>query len=61
MRHDKAATLLRLARALAGSAEGLTLDEMGRAAGTDRRTTERMRDALWELFPEMEALPDPPT
>lgn len=61
MRHEKAATLLRLARALAGSAEGLTLDEMGRAAGTDRRTTERMRDALWELFPEMEALPDPPT
>ena len=61
MRHEKAATLLRLARALAGSAEGLTLDEMGRAADTDRRTTERMRDALWELFPEMEALPDPPT
>lgn len=61
MRHEKAAGLLRLARALAGSAEGLTLDEMGRAAGTDRRTTERMRDALWELFPEMEAIPDPPT
>ena len=61
MRHEKAAALLRLARALAGSAEGLTLDEMGRAVGADRRTTERMRDALWELFPEMEALPDPPT
>ncbi len=61
MRHEKAAALLRLARALAGSAEGLTLDEMGRAVGADRRTVERMRDALWELFPEMEALPDPPT
>ena len=61
MRHEKAASLLRLARALAGSAEGLTLDEMGRAVGADRRTTERMRDALWELFPGMEALPDPPT
>ena len=61
MRHEKAANLLRLARALAGSAEGLTLDEMGGAVGADRRTTERMRDALWELFPEMEAIPDPPT
>ena len=61
MRHEKAAMLLRLARALAGSAEGLTLDEMGRAVGADRRTVERMRDALWELFPEMEAIPDPPT
>ncbi len=61
MRHEKAANLLRLARALAGSAEGLTLDEMGQAIGADRRTTERMRDALWELFPEMEAIPDPPT
>ena len=61
MRHEKAANLLRLARALAGSAEGLTLDEMGEAVGSDRRTTERMRDALWELFPEMEAVPDPPT
>ena len=61
MRHEKAANLLRLARALAGSAEGLTLDEMGEAVGADRRTVERMRDALWDLFPEMEALPDPPT
>ena len=61
MRHEKAANLLRLARALAGSAEGLTLDEMGMAVGADRRTTERMRDALWDLFPEMEAIADPPT
>lgn len=61
MRHEKAARLLRLARALAGSAEGLTLDEMGDAVEADRRTTERMRDALWELFPEMEAISDPPT
>ena len=61
MRHEKAARLLKLARALAGTAEGLTLDEMGDAVAADRRTTERMRDALWELFPEMEAIPDPPT
>ncbi|HYF22656.1 MAG TPA: WYL domain-containing protein [Caulobacteraceae bacterium] len=53
MRHDKAATLIELARRLAGSAEGLTLDEMAEAAGADRRTAERMRDALWRLFPQM--------
>ena len=46
MRHEKAAALLDLARALAASAEGLTLDEMARAAGVGRRTAERMRDAL---------------
>ena len=65
MRHDKAAGLLHLARALAGSAEGLTLDEMaafsgaqGRAKG--RRTAERMRDALQTLFPQMEEVADTP-
>ena len=61
MRHDKAKTLIELARRLAGSAEGLTLDEMAEAAGVDRRTAERMRDRLFELFPQMEAVPDPPT
>ena len=61
MRHDKARALVELARRLAGSAEGLTLDEMAAAAGVDRRTAERMRDRLWDLFPQMEAVPDPPT
>ena len=61
MRHDKARVLLELARTLAGSAEGLTLDEMAREAGVDRRTAERMRDRLQDLFPQMEAVPDPPT
>jgi predicted DNA-binding transcriptional regulator YafY len=54
MRHEKTAALLDLARALAGSAEGLTLDEMARVAGVGRRTAERMRDALSVLFPQME-------
>jgi hypothetical protein len=31
MRHEKATALLALARLLAGSAEGLTLDEMAEA------------------------------
>jgi predicted DNA-binding transcriptional regulator YafY len=61
MRHEKAETLLRLARALAASAEGLTLEEMAREAGVGRRTAERMRDALWALFPQMEEVADPPT
>jgi len=61
MRHDKARTLIDLARRLAGSAEGLTLDEMADFIGADRRTAERMRDALWALFPQMEEVADPPT
>lgn len=58
MRHDKAAQLLELARRLASSAEGLTLDEMAEAAGVGRRTAERMRDALYTLFPKMEEVAD---
>jgi predicted DNA-binding transcriptional regulator YafY len=61
MRHDKATRLLDLARMLAGSSEGLTLDEMAREMGVGRRTAERMRDAVWAAFPQMEAIDDPPT
>jgi predicted DNA-binding transcriptional regulator YafY len=61
MRHDKAALVLEMARMLAASAEGLTLDELGERLGLKRRTTERMRDAVWSLFPHMEVLEDPPT
>ncbi len=61
MRHEKAGQLLDLARRLAASAEGLTLDEMARAIGVGRRTVERMRDALWDLFPNLEELEDPPS
>ena len=61
MRHEKAGGLLQLARALAATAEGLTLEEMAAEAGVGRRTAERMRDALWTLFPQMEEVSDPPT
>lgn len=61
MRHDKARALIDLAQCLAASAEGLTLAEMAAAIGVDRRTAERMRDRLYELFPDMEAIADPPT
>jgi predicted DNA-binding transcriptional regulator YafY len=61
MRLEKAMALLELARTLAGSAEGLTLDEMAELTGVDRRTAERMRDRLMDLFPQMEVVADPPT
>jgi predicted DNA-binding transcriptional regulator YafY len=54
MRHEKGAQLLELARALAATAEGLTLDEMAERVGVSRRTVERMRDAVWQVFPALE-------
>jgi predicted DNA-binding transcriptional regulator YafY len=61
MRHEKATRLLELARLLASTAEGLTLDEMAQRLDTGRRTAERMRDAVRELFPQMEEVDDPPS
>jgi predicted DNA-binding transcriptional regulator YafY len=58
MRWEKAATLLDLARALAATAEGLTLDEIASRIGATRRTAERMRDALRDLFPALEEVSD---
>src|SRR5690606_38588745 len=50
-----------LARRMASSAEGLTLDEMAREMEVGRRTAERMRDAVLMLFPGVEEVSDPPT
>lgn len=61
MRHEPAGRVLKLSRMLAASAEGLTLDEMASGLEVGRRTAERMRDAVRELFPEMEEIDDPPT
>jgi len=61
MRHDKAAVVIELARRMAASAEGLTLDEMARESGVGRRTAERMRDAVLALYPAAEEVSDPPT
>jgi predicted DNA-binding transcriptional regulator YafY len=58
MRFEKLATLLQTARRLAGSSEGMTLDDIAREAGVDRRTAERMRDTLRDLFPTMEEFRD---
>lgn len=61
MRHEKLAQLIELARHLAASAEGLTLDEMADLCGVSRRTAERMRDTLSFVFPQLEELSEPPT
>ena len=61
MRHEKAGRLLELARLLAGTSEGLTLDEMAERMGVGRRTAERMRDAVRDVFPQLEEVDDPPT
>ena len=50
MRHYKTVQVLELAEALASSAEGLTLDEMAKLMKVNRRTVERMRDAVAEAF-----------
>ncbi len=54
MRYEKAETLLRIALAMHGSAEGVSLDDIIRQHAVGRRTAERLRDALERLFPQME-------
>jgi len=53
MRNAPAERLLRLARHLAGTRVGLTLDEMATELGVERRTAERMRDTLASMFPQL--------
>jgi len=60
MRHDKAALVIEMARRMAASAEGVTLDEISREAGVGRRSAERLRDAVLALFPQTEDVSDPP-
>lgn len=61
MGYEKARDLLLLARAMASSAEGLTLEEMCQETGKERRTVERMRDVIRELFPQTEEIFEHPT
>jgi predicted DNA-binding transcriptional regulator YafY len=58
LRHEKAKIVVELARRLAASAEGLTLDDIARELGVARRTAERLRDAVVELFPQTEEISD---
>jgi predicted DNA-binding transcriptional regulator YafY len=54
MRYAPSERLLRLALRLAGSRTGLSLNEMAADLEVDRRTAERLRDALERLFPQLE-------
>jgi predicted DNA-binding transcriptional regulator YafY len=54
MRYAPAERLLRLARNLAGTRTGLTLDEMATELEVGRRTAERLRDSLVAMFPQMD-------
>lgn len=53
MRYAPAERLLRLARHLAATRTGLTLDEMATELEVGRRTAERLRDSLMAIFPQM--------
>jgi predicted DNA-binding transcriptional regulator YafY len=59
MRYAPSERLFRLARLLAGTRMGLTLDEMAEQLGVGRRTAERLRDSLEGMFPEMTSRDDP--
>lgn len=54
MRYAPAENLLRLARRLAATRIGLTLDEMSAELDVGRRTAERLRDSLAAMFPELD-------
>jgi hypothetical protein len=58
MRYEPSQRLFRLARSLAASRTGLTLDEMAAELEVGRRTTERLRDSLADIFPQLECWDD---
>jgi predicted DNA-binding transcriptional regulator YafY len=58
MRYGPAERLLRLARHLAATRTGLTIDEMAAELEVGRRTAERLRDSLLAMFPQMDSWDD---
>ena len=58
MRYAPAERLFRLARHLAATRTGLTLDEIAVELDVGRRTAERLRDSLTAMFPQMECWDD---
>ncbi|MEY9770197.1 helix-turn-helix transcriptional regulator [Sinorhizobium fredii] len=54
MRFEKARNLLRLAFLMQGRADGVSLNDVVAEFGVGRRTAERMRDAVGEIFPAIE-------
>lgn len=53
MRHGQTKQVLELARSLAASAEGMTTTEMAQQVGVSKRTIERMRIVIEEVFPQL--------
>lgn len=51
MHNNKAKNLLELAIAMRLSHRGLSLGDIQERYQVSRRTAERMRDAVWDLFP----------
>lgn len=56
MRLEKSEQLLKLALMMQSSTEGVGLQEIQEEFGVGRRTAERMRDALLQLFPHVEEM-----
>lgn len=58
VRYEPGMRLLRLVILLVGSRTGITLDEMAQELEVGRRTVERLRDRLQDVFPQLEAIDD---
>lgn len=58
MRLATASSILELARLLASSAEGMTIEEIASRFDASRRTAERMRDAVEATFGTLDRLED---
>ncbi|GAB6051885.1 YafY family protein [Magnetospira thiophila] len=54
---EKAETIFKLALRMQSTSEGLSLEEIMREYDVSRRTSERMRDAIERIFPQMEEAP----
>ena len=54
MRYERVSDIVRLAIRLQGTAEGLTLDDIAADFAVSRRTAERMRDAVEDVFGPLE-------
>lgn len=55
MRQENALQILRLAMAMRGSTVGITLDDICTMFGVTERTAHRLRNAVVELFPQVES------
>jgi predicted DNA-binding transcriptional regulator YafY len=56
MRKEPATRLLQLARLFAAEPAGIGLDEIAERFAVGRRTAERMRDAVAEVFPQLDEI-----